>query len=63
MQSLVEVESLRVRYGDFEWVGNVTNMRVNLAPSTKCETETRRLVAPTITVDYSENGILWEVSA
>lgn len=55
-------DAIQVRYGDFDWVGNVTNMRVSLAPSTKCDTETRRLVSPTIQTDV-DGGILWEVSA
>lgn len=54
-------DAVKVVYGDFEWVGNVTNLRVSLAPSTKCETETRRLVSPTIATDV-DGGILWEVS-
>ena len=55
-------DGISVKYGAIDWQGNVTNMRINLAPSTKCETETRRLNAPTITVDDSEQGVLWEVS-
>lgn len=55
-------DAVKVVYGDFEWVGNVTNLRVSLAPSTKCETETRRLTAPTIQT-VIDGGILWEVSA
>lgn len=54
-------DAIQVKYGAFDWVGNVTNMRVSLAPSTKCETETRRLVSPTIQTDV-DGGILWEVS-
>ena len=55
-------DGITVDYGDLQWQGNVTNMRIDLAPSTKCETETRRLTTPTITVDATEQGVLWEVS-
>lgn len=55
-------DGITVEYGDLSWQGNVTNMKISLAPSTKCETETRRLTAPTITVDSTEQGVLWEVS-
>lgn len=54
-------DGISVDYG-FKWTGNVTNLMVNLAPATKCDCETRRLVAPIIDV-YEENAILWEVSA
>jgi hypothetical protein len=55
-------DGITVKYGGIDWQGNVTNMRIDLAPSTKCETETRRLTTPTITVDATEQGVLWEVS-
>ena len=53
-------DAVTIVYGSLDWTGNVTNMRISLAPSTKCETETRRLTAPEITVE-TENGVLWEV--
>lgn len=53
-------DAITVKYGDFDWTGNVTNLRINLMPSTKCDTETRRLVAPTVTVEV-DGGVLWEV--
>lgn len=56
-------DGITVDYGELSWQGNVTNMRISLAPSTKCDTETRRLSTPNITVDDSEQGVLWEVSA
>ena len=59
---LLPNDGITVKYGTVDWQGNVTNMRVNLAPATKCDTETRRLTAPSITVDATDNGILWEVS-
>lgn len=58
---LLPNDGITVKYNGIDWQGNVTNMRISLAPSTRCETETRRLTAPTITVDATECGILWEV--
>lgn len=53
-------DAISVKYRDFAWIGNVTNMRIALSPSTKCDTETRRLTAPSITVE-EDGGVLWEV--
>ena len=58
---LLPNQAVTVDYGALSWQGNITNMRISLAPSTKCDTETRRLSAPEITVT-TESGILWEVS-
>lgn len=58
---LLPNDGVTVKYNGIDWQGNVTNMRISLAPSTRCETETRRLTAPAITVDATYNGILWEV--
>lgn len=37
-------DAVQVKYGGASWSGTVQNMRINLSPSTKCDTTLRRLV-------------------
>lgn len=57
---LLTGDAISIKYGAFSWVGNVTNMHVSLSPSTRCDTETRRLVSPNIKTTTT-GAILWEV--
>ena len=56
---LLPNDGITVRYGTVDWTGNVTNLRVSLSPSTKCDTETRHLNAPAIQTTVT-GAILWE---
>lgn len=54
-------DPIRVEYADKVWSGSVTNIKMALSPSTKCDTEIRRFVPSTITVQ-TDGAVLWEVS-
>ena len=50
---LVANDAVSVEYADKAWSGSVQNMRISLAPSTKCDTTLRRFVPSSITVTTS----------
>ena len=50
---LVATDAVQIQYADRSWSGNVQNIRINLRPSTKCDTTLRRFVPASITVTTS----------
>lgn len=50
---LVANDAVRVEYADRTWSGNVQNMRIDLSPSTKCDTTIRRFIPSSIKVTTS----------
>lgn len=57
---LVENDAVRVTYMDSTWSGSVQNMRIELAPATRCDTTIRRFVPTSIAIDAS-GEVVWEV--
>ena len=51
-------DAIAIEYSDMAWRGNVTNMSVNLAPSTPCTTQLRRFVPNSLTIT-TDGGVLW----
>lgn len=51
-------DAIAIDYSDMAWRGNVTNMSVNLAPSTPCTTQLRRFVPNSLTIT-TDGGVLW----
>ena len=50
---LVANDAVKIQYANRNWAGNVQNIRIDLAPSTKCDTTLRRFVPASITVTTS----------
>lgn len=50
---LVANDAVKIQYANRNWAGNVQNIRIDLAPSTKCDTTLRRFVPSNITVTTS----------
>lgn len=57
---LLPNHAVSIDYAGKRWTGNVTNMKIELSPSTKCTTEIRRFVDNEITTDTG-GRIIWEV--
>ena len=51
-------DAIEIEYSVMAWRGNVTNMSVNLAPSTPCTTQLRRFVPNSLTIT-TDGGVLW----
>ena len=58
---LVANDAVSIEYSNGAWSGNVQNMRIDLTPSTKCETTIRRFVPSNITVTTTST-LDWEAS-
>ena len=56
---LVANDAVAIDYAGRSWAGNVQNMRVDLSPSTKCDTTIRRFISNNIKVQ-SSYMIDWE---
>lgn len=50
---LVANDAVRIEYANRTWSGNVQNIKIDLQPSTKCDTTLRRFVPSNITVTTS----------
>ena len=51
-------DAVAVEYSDMSWRGNVTNMSIDLSPSTQCSTQLRRFVSNGLTITTS-GGAVW----
>lgn len=51
-------DAIAVEYASMQWRGNVTNMIIELAPSTQCETSLRRFVSNSLNIT-TDGGVLW----
>lgn len=50
---LVANDAVRIEYANRTWSGNVQNIKIDLQPSTKCDTTIRRFVPSSIAVETS----------
>lgn len=50
---LVANDAVRIEYANRTWSGNVQNIKIDLQPSTKCDTTLRRFVPSSIAVETS----------
>lgn len=51
-------DAIAIEYSDMTWKGNVTNMQIDLSPSTQCQTQLRRFVSNSVEIT-TDGGILW----
>lgn len=51
-------DAIRIDYSDMTWRGNVTNMKITLSSSTKCQTSLRRFVSNALTITTT-GGAVW----
>lgn len=51
-------DAVSIEYSDMTWKGNVTNMQIELSPSTQCQTQLRRFVSNSLMIE-TDGGILW----
>ena len=58
---LVANDAVQVQYANKSWSGNVQNIKIDLSPSTKCDTTLRRFVPASITVE-TESVIDYDAS-
>ena len=52
---------MRIDYADRTWQGSVQNIGIALVPSTKCDTQTRRISTSSMQVETT-GEIVWEVT-
>lgn len=58
IDGIVPNSAIAIEYSDMTWKGNVTNMQIDLSPSTQCQTQLRRFVPNSLTITM-DGGILW----
>lgn len=58
IDGIVPNSAIAIEYSDLTWKGNVTNMQIDLAPSTQCQTQLRRFVPNSLTIT-TDGGVLW----
>lgn len=58
IDGIVPNSAISIEYSDMTWKGNVTNMQIDLSPSTQCQTQLRRFVPNSLTIT-TDGGILW----
>ena len=58
IDGIVPNSAIAIEYSDMTWKGNVTNMQIDLSPSTQCQTQLRRFVPNSLTIT-TDGGILW----
>ena len=51
-------DAIQIDYSGMTWRGNVTNMEIDLSPSTQCTTNLRRFVPNTLTIT-TDGGAAW----
>ena len=51
-------DAIQIDYSGTQWKGNVTDMTIDLSPSTQCETKLRRFVPNTLTIT-TDGGAAW----
>lgn len=51
-------DAVSIEYSNMSWRGNVTNMNIELVPSTQCETQLRRFVSNSLTIS-TDGGAVW----
>lgn len=51
-------DAIAIEYRDMTWRGNVTNMQIDLQPSTQCTTQLRRFVSNSLTIT-TQGGAVW----
>lgn len=60
IDGIVPNSAIAIEYSDMTWRGNVTNMQVDLSPSTPCTTQLRRFVPNSLNIT-TDGGVLWSL--
>lgn len=58
VDGIVPNSAIAIEYSEMSWRGNVTNMQIELTPSTPCTTQVRRFVPNSLTIT-TDGGVLW----